>query len=729
MKVAVLASGGGSNLQALLDARRDGRLGADIVLVVSSREGAPALERARAAGVPTLLAKPSEHASRDAYWERVAAECRAKGADLVCLAGFMLKLTGPMLKAFPGRILNVHPSLLPAFGGQGLYGPRVHEAVLAAGAKVSGCTVHLVDEHYDHGPILLQSAVPVLAGDTPGTLAARVLAQEHRLYPRAVRLFAEGRVRIERDRAEVLPARERPSRRVCRALLSVSDKTGLVEFARGLRELGIELVSTSGTAKALREAGLSVRPLEDLTGWPEMLGGRVKTLHPVVHGGILFKREDPEQAGQASLWGIEPIDLVVVNLYPFERTAAAATAAYAPEVIEDIDIGGVALIRAAAKNFEGSAVAVSPEDYPAILEELRASSGELSLATRKRLSLSGFRHTARYDAAIAGHWDGNGKPGPTDAFPETMTVRLKKIQSLRYGENPHQKAALYVRAERGKPSFRQLHGKELSYNNLLDAFGAWDAVQDLKGPAAVVFKHVTPCGAGLGKDIAEAFARAWACDPLSAFGGIAAFNGPVPAAVAEAIGKNFMEVLVAPSFEPGALELLKKKPNLRLLVMESPPTGTTLLRSLGDEVLATDPDRALLGSELKCVSKRKPTPAEEKALLFAWAVAKFVRSNAIVLAGPEATVAIGAGQMSRVDAVQVAGIKLAAYREKSPPPEPLVLASDAFFPFRDGIDTADGLGVSAVIQPGGSVRDADTIAAADEHGMAMLFTGMRHFRH
>ncbi|MCX5787522.1 MAG: bifunctional phosphoribosylaminoimidazolecarboxamide formyltransferase/IMP cyclohydrolase [Elusimicrobia bacterium] len=515
-----------------------------------------------------------------------------------------------------------------------------------------------------------------------------------------------------------------------RALVSVSDKAGLAEFCRGLFDLGVEIVSTSGTARALREAGIEVRSLDTVTGYPEILQGRVKTLHPKIHGGILLRRNDPEQAQEAAALGLEPIDMVVVNLYPFAAAAARAQSPYSREVIEQIDIGGVTLIRAAAKNFEDVAVVVSPADYGAVLKELEVSQAQLALETRRRLALAAFQHTAGYDAMISSAWNEGQKPLPAaglERFPQRLTVSLEKTQDLRYGENPHQRAALY--APRGRTSFEQLHGKELSYNNLLDAAGTWDAASEFPAPAVAFFKHVTPCGMATGKTLLEAFEKAWACDPLSAFGGVLAVNRPFPKEVAELLANRFVEVITAPEFEPEALALLKKKPNLRLLVRREPPSHDVQLRSVGAEVLATEPDRMTFGDSLKVVTKRAPTKEEEAALRFAWVACKHVKSNAIVLAGTDATVGIGAGQMSRVDSVLLAGVKYRTYLKDHPAPEPLVLASDAFFPFKDGLEAAATLGISAVIQPGGSVRDAEVIQAADEHNLAMVFTGMRHFRH
>ena len=729
LKIAVFASGEGTNLQALLDACRSRRVAGEVVLVVSSREDAGALRRAERDGIRTACVRQKDFSSPEACDAYLASRCVEAGVELVCLAGWMLKVTAPLLEAFPERILNIHPALLPAFGGQGMYGRRVHEAVIAAGARVSGCTVHLVDAVYDHGPILLQASVPVLPSDTPESLAARVSTQEHWVYPEALRLVAEGRVTVEGRKAVIHPSREQASPRIRRALISVSDKRGLVEFAKGLQELGVEIVSTSGTAKALTDAGVEVRPLDSMTGFPEILDGRVKTLHPKIHGGILLRRSDPHQAEEARSLGLEPIDLVAVNLYPFERVAAGASSPYSREVIENIDIGGVTLIRAASKNFEDVAVVVSPDDYAAVLGELSGAACQLNIETRRRLALEGIRHTARYDGMIAQAWGTAGpRDGAAERFPATLEVRLEKVQDLRYGENPHQQAALYRRAGT-PPSFEQLHGKELSYNNLLDAFGTWDCVSEFETPAAVIFKHVTPSGVGTATEVKDAFDKAWACDPVSAFGGIVAVNRPFPKALAEALGKRFLEVIVAPSFEPGALEILRQKKNVRLIEMRTLPPSTTQLRSLGEEVLATEPDRIVFGDGLKVATKRRPTPDEESALRFAWRAAKSVRSNAIVLAGPDATVGIGAGQMSRVDSVRLSGEKYAEFLKSNPAPKCLVMASDAFFPFRDGLDQAAKLGITAVIQPGGSIRDEEVVAAADEHGFAMVLTGLRHFKH
>jgi phosphoribosylaminoimidazolecarboxamide formyltransferase/IMP cyclohydrolase len=717
--IVVFASGGGTNLQALIDAAGEGRIKGKIALVVSSKKDSGALARAEKAGIPSEAAEP-EHFTPEAFDGHLAALCRAYNADLVCLSGFMLKLGPEMLSEFKGKIINVHPALLPSFGGKGFYGMRVHAAVIEAGVRVSGATVHFVDENYDCGPIIMQQPVPVLPGDTAETLAKRVNAAELSIYPKAAAMFCADLLKIKGRKVEISgPAQE--TEKVRRALISVSDKSGAVEFCKGLAAEGVEVVSTSGTYKLLKEAGVPVRALETLTGFPEMLDGRVKTLHPAVHGGILYRRDNPAHAETVFNFGIEPIDMVVVNLYPFSETAKKA-APWSEELIENIDIGGVALLRAAAKNYKSVAVITSPVDYGPVLAAMRAGTGVIPLELKKELAVKAFSRTASYDGAIA------GELSKRDAlFPDRLEACFKKIRELRYGENPHQSCALYSRNE--KLPFTQLQGKELSYNNILDAYGACQAVLEFSDPAAVIFKHVTPCGLGAGEDIAEAFKRAWNTDPLSAFGGIIAVNRKLDGRIAGFLAKKFVEVICAPDYDAGALEIFAKKPNLRLLKWNSFPKDNLVLRSVGDEVLVGADDRLLLGDKWDVPTKRKPTKEEEEALRFAWAAVKYVRSNAIVLADTRQTVAIGAGQMSRVDSVFMAGHKYAAFLRDNPNPKTLVMASDAFFPFPDALEGGVKIGATAVIQPGGSVKDKEVIEAADRLGIAMVLTGIRHFRH
>jgi len=519
-----------------------------------------------------------------------------------------------------------------------------------------------------------------------------------------------------------------------RALISVYDKTGIVEFARELAGFGIEIVSTGGTAKLLRESGVNVRDVSDLTGWPEMLGGRVKTLHPKVHGGILFQRGKPDDRNQAAEHSIVPIDLVVVNLYPFSATAAKAGVT-PEELIENIDIGGPAMVRSAAKNFQSVAVITDAADYSRVSAEVREK-GRLSLATRLELARKAYARTARYDGEIATELERLSaneciSMGKLEKLPERIHIALERRQSMRYGENPHQSAALYIPAGRpplGLAGAVQLQGKELSYNNLVDLDAAWGLVMEFKRPAVAIIKHNNPCGAAEQDALPEAYLKALACDPVSAFGGVMAFNQPLDAATAEEVAKLFVECIVAPGYEPAALEKFAAKKNLRLLRMspDTPPRELELKRILGG-VLVQDPDiHELNDAELKAVSDRAPTQSELRGLLFGWKVCKHVKSNAIVFAQEGQTFGIGAGQMSRVDSVKLAVMKA---ETAGLPLGKTVLASDAFFPFPDGVEAAGEAGATAVIQPGGSVRDAEVIAAANKLGMAMVFTGVRHFRH
>jgi phosphoribosylaminoimidazolecarboxamide formyltransferase/IMP cyclohydrolase len=527
--------------------------------------------------------------------------------------------------------------------------------------------------------------------------------------------------------------------RVRRALLSVSDKTGLVDLARGLSRLGVELVSTGGTARALVDAGLAVREVAELTGVPEMLDGRVKTLHPAIHGGILARREDPEHARQLARHGIEPIDLVAVNLYPFERTAARPDASF-EDVVEQIDVGGPAMIRAAAKNHAGVAVLVDPAQYGPVLEELGRTGGELSAETRRRLAQEAFRRTAQYDAAIAAWLRAPVPPRPpavADApslFPPVLRVEAERALVLRYGENPHQQAALYrpLGPALGLGAARQLHGPELSYNNLLDLSAALGLLLEFEEPAAVVVKHTNPCGAAVGPDVVTAFERARASDPVSIYGGIVGVNRPVDVPLLPALGGILLEILFAPGFTPAALEELRRTKK-KLRVFEVPgdrqgwPARPVELRSVLGGLLVQESDLADLdpGSS-KVVSRREPTPAEWQGLRFAWRVAKHVKSNAIVLAAADRVLGVGAGQMSRVDAARLAVMRA---REHGHDLRGAVAASDAFFPFRDGLDVVAEAGATAVVHPGGSIRDEEVLAAAEAHGMALVVTGVRHFKH
>ncbi len=516
-----------------------------------------------------------------------------------------------------------------------------------------------------------------------------------------------------------------------RALLSVTDKNGLVDFARALADHGVELISTGGTARTLREAGLTVKDISELTGFPEMLDGRVKTLHPNVHGGLLYKRGNTEHEAAVSAHGIAPIDMVVVNLYAFEKTAAQPGVAFG-HLVENIDIGGPSMVRSAAKNFEDVAVVTRVEDYPTLVEELKANNGALSRATRWRLARAAFGLTAAYDTAIANTLDQIAEapeaetPASPDAaaLPSTLRLNFPLAQALRYGENPHQRAALYADGSGlGVAGAVQLQGKELSFNNLVDLDACWELVQEFEEPTAIIIKHTNPCGAAVGANLLDAYQKALSCDPVSAFGSIIGLNRPVDGAVAEEIAKLFVEAIAAPAFTPEARERFAAKKNLRLVEVKT-AAPRAVVKHVSGGLLLQDADTGRVAeSELKVVTWRPPTAEELRSLIFAWRVCKHVKSNAIVYAREGQTVGVGAGQMSRVDAARFGAMKAILPLAGS------VAASDAFFPFPDGLEEIVKAGATAVIQPGGSVNDQKVIDAADKLKIAMVFTGMRHFRH
>jgi len=515
--------------------------------------------------------------------------------------------------------------------------------------------------------------------------------------------------------------------KITRAILSVTDKSGLVAFASRLSALGIELISTGGTAKLLRDSGIRVRDVSELTGFPEMLDGRVKTLHPKVHGGILHRRENAAHRASVAEHGIEPIDMVVVNLYAFEKVAAKQEVEI-DELIENIDIGGPSMIRSAAKNFHDVAVVTSPADYDLVASELENSGRELSSGTKWRLAQKAFAMTAAYDANIASTLEGisgNGLRLRADpSFPAVLRLSFNKVMDLRYGENPHQKAAMYSDGSgKGVANGRQIQGKELSYNNIVDMQAAWDLAQEFQEPFCAIIKHTNPAGAATGKNLAEAYVKALECDPVSSFGGVIGVNRAIDESAAEEIVKLFVEVIAAPRFEAAALSKFAGKKNLRLVeVTHARPRW--VLKNISGGILVQDVDaRALQEGDLKVVSKRQPTADEKRALMFAWRICKHVKSNAIVYARDGQTVGVGAGQMSRVDACKIGAMKAVL------PLKGTVAASDAFFPFPDGIEEIAKAGTTAIIHPGGSVRDQEVIEAADRLGLAMVLTGIRHFRH
>jgi phosphoribosylaminoimidazolecarboxamide formyltransferase / IMP cyclohydrolase len=756
-RIAVGVSSAGSNLRVLAGRIERGALDARIVLVFADREGA-ALAWAVEAGLDTALVPDlgaSDAATRREAEDGLVATLQSLDVRAVVLAGYMRILGAPVLDAFAGRILNIHPSLLPAFPGA----HAVRDA-LAHGAALTGATVHLVDDTLDGGPIVLQEGVPVLTGDDEASLHARIQAVEYRLLPQAVgllladALWVDGRrVTINAARAvDVLPVPRR-------ALLSVSDKTGLTRFGAGLVGMGFELVSTGGTSRALREAGLPVTDVAAVTGFPEMLDGRVKTLHPKVHAGVLADRRLVDHRRQLAVAAIEPFDLVVVNLYPFAGAAerAARGELDLDGLIEEIDIGGPSMVRAAAKNHASVGIVTSPARYDAVLAALEAE-GSLPYTLRATLAAEAFRHTAAYDARIAEVLPGEmaragtifpdepGLPGASDPFPPTLVIGLEKVDALRYGENPHQPAARYRRPgasvddgtfATGAPP---LQGKPLSYNNVLDASAVAALGRAMRGPACVIVKHTNPCGAAERSTLVAAWDDALAADPVSAYGGVVALTGVVTREVAERLASIFLEIVVAPGFDSAAREILGRKVNLRLVVdpllgAASVPSGVTApdprgaFRTAGGAVLVTAPDTAPDDpARWSCATRRVPTDAERRDLDLAWRLVRAVTSNAIVLVRDGMLIGLGSGQTSRVDAARQAVDKARTLLGR----ERLVgaaCASDAFFPFPDAADVCLSAGVTAFVQPGGSVRDAEVIQIADAAGAAMLMTGIRHFRH
>ena len=742
-RIAVGVSGAGSNLRALHAAASRGELGAQIVLVFSDRP-CPAIDWAAEQGIETQVVDSGDD-------KALAAVLETARPDAVVLAGYM-RIVGPgVLAAHRGRVLNTHPSLLPAFPGA----HAVRDA-LEHGAAVTGATVHLVDETLDGGPIVAQEAVAILPDDEEDRLHARIRAVEHRLLPRAVALLVAGAVSVAENGRQVIVDTIRADQAVPvprRALLSVSDKTGLADFAAGLVAVGFELVSTGGTARALRDAGLPVTDVAAVTGFPEMLDGRIKTLHPRVHGGILADRRLADHRRQLIAAAIAPFELVVVNLYPFAAAAERPGITF-DELVEEIDIGGPSMVRAAAKNHASVAIVTSPDRYPMVLEAL-SGQGSVPLGLRSALAVEAFRHTAAYDARIAAELparmaadgtelpDEPGLPGAADPFPERLTVALEKVETLRYGENPHQPAARYRRAGAGADDgpfatgAMPLQGKQLSHNNVLDASAAAALARALEGPACVIVKHTNPCGAAERATLAGAWAAALAGDPVSAFGGVVALTREVDLATAQGLVGTFLEIVVAPAFSAAALEVLATKPNLRLVVdpgvaagpPTTPPDPLGSIRTAGGAVLVTAPDTAPddPGAWQVCTT-RHPTDAELRDLRLAWKLVRGVTSNAIVLVRDAALIGLGSGQTSRVDAARQAVEKARAISGESAL-RGASCASDAFYPFPDGVDVCIAAGVSAFVQPGGSMRDAEVIAAAENAGATMLVTGVRHFRH
>ncbi|GBE41300.1 bifunctional purine biosynthesis protein PurH [bacterium BMS3Bbin09] len=517
--------------------------------------------------------------------------------------------------------------------------------------------------------------------------------------------------------------------KVQRALISVSDKSGIIEFAQGLNKLGVEILSTGGTAKALKDAGLNVKDVSEHTGFPEMMDGRLKTLHPKVHGGLLYRRDNPKDREETEKHGIKPIDIVVVNLYPFEQTVSKPDVKF-EEAIENIDIGGPTMLRAASKNFKDVIVIVDPADYSKVIDELNTNNGEARDETKYYLARKVFAYTARYDTLIS-NWL-NKQAEPNNPFQPSINLSFSRINSLRYGENPHMKAAVYrepLNAGLSLVDAKILQGKDMSFNNYLDSSAVIDLAKEFTEPAAVIVKHNNPCGVAVDESISEAYKKAFATDPVSAFGGVISINRPVDEATAKEILSLFCEIIIAPSFDTAALKLLSAKPNIRLLELDITKDVTGYdMRKIQGGLLVQEKDRGMIEDlkTLKVVTKRKPTDDEYAAMAFAWKICKHMKSNAIIYSSSNRTLGIGCGQTSRVDSARLAAMKAANYDVSL---KGSAVASDAFFPARDGIDTVANAGATAIIQPGGSIKDADTIAAADEHNIAMIFTEMRHFKH
>ena len=737
-RLAVGVSGAGSNLRALHEAARRGEIGGDIVLVFADRP-CPALDWAAEEGIDTALVPGGEDAA-------VAEVLAGAHPDVVVLAGYM-RVVGPrVLEAFQKRILNVHPSLLPAFPGA----HAIRDA-LAAGVAVTGVTVHLVDATLDGGPILAQEAVPVLPDDDDERLRERIQAVEHRLLPRIVALVAAGAISVDELTGLVttdVGVADATVPKPRRALLSVSDKTDLVELGTGLVARGFELVSTGGTARTLRDAGLPVTDVASVTGSPEMLDGRVKTLHPRVHAGLLADLRLEDHRQQLIAAGIAPFGLVVVNLYPF-AAALERPGITVDELIEEIDIGGPSMVRAAAKNHANVAIVTSPARYADVLAALDTSTG-LDDRLRRALALEAFAHTAAYDARIAAELPGRMAAAglldpPEDPYPATLSIALEKVETLRYGENPHQPAARYRRPgstiDDGLFGVERvpLQGKQLSYNNVLDAAAVSALARALRGPGVVIVKHTNPCGAAERSTLFEAWSAALEADPVSAFGGVVALTREVDSAMAEALTSIFLEIVVAPGYTSGALEILATKPNLRVLVDAAlasdeplPPSAISpigSIRTAGGAVLVTAPDIAAdVAATWSCATRRAPNDDEALDLDLAWRLVRGVTSNAIVLVRDRRLVGMGSGQTSRVDAARQAVAKAHAMLG----PESTAgaaCASDAFYPFADAVEVCLDAGVRAFVQPGGSVRDAEVIEIADRHDATMLITGVRHFRH
>ncbi|MEM6272321.1 MAG: bifunctional phosphoribosylaminoimidazolecarboxamide formyltransferase/IMP cyclohydrolase [Bacteroidota bacterium] len=700
LRIVILASGNGTNAQCIAAYFRDSEL-ARVVLVLTNNPRAGVLDRAKTLGIP------AEVMSRNVYGDGTAltARLRAAEADLVVLAGYLKLIPQAVVRAYTGRLINIHPALLPRHGGQGMYGEKVHAAVIAAGDRYSGITIHHVTEAYDEGPPILQTRLAV--GDrTAKELAQAVHALEYRHFAPTIEYLL---------RHPGVSFMELQMKKIETALISVYHKDGLEDIARELDALGVRILSTGGTAKFIRDLGIAVDEVADLTAYPSILGGRVKTLHPKVFGGILARRENESDVATLEEYEIPAIDLVIVDLYPFEDTVASGAEESA--IIEKIDIGGIALIRAAAKNFRDVLCLPSRELYTEFRELLVAQAGVFSQAQRKRFAAAAFDVSSHYDAHIYNYLSGG---------TGSLKISEPTSRKLRYGENPHQEAHFHGDLD---TQFTQLHGKALSYNNLLDVDAALNLMADLQAgpPTFAVFKHTNPCGVATGKNPLQAWKRALAGDPVSAFGGIIIGNGVVEADVAEAISEIFFEVLIAEDFSAGALEILQRKKKRILLRQISKKLPRLMLRSavngyLLQEKDLQEPDPATYEAK----TSRQATEAQTLDIVFAEKIGKHLKSNAIAIVKDQQLIGSGIGQTSRVDALNQA---IAKAKAKGFDLSGSVLYSDAFFPFSDCAELAHAAGIEVLAEPGGSIRDQDTIDYCEKHSLCLVFTNYRHFKH
>lgn len=694
-KIAVLGSTRGSHLPSLIELLD--KLPARIVLVLSDRSNAPILERAETYNITTCYLDPKA-LNAEEYADKIDAILREHAIDLVLLLGFMRILPGALVKKWSGKMLNVHPSLLPNYAGK--MDLQVHKAVLANGDSESGCTVHEVTEVLDGGKILVQKRCTVAPGETPETLKVKVQALEKDALIEAIKLTLPCPVRV--------------------ALLSVSDKSNIVDFARGLHQCGVQILSTGGTAKVLEKANIPFTPVADVTQFPEIMTGRVKTLHPKIHGGILGLRD--QHATEAKTHNVTWIDLVVVNLYPFQTSVLQGKS---PEtIIENIDIGGPAMLRSAAKNHRWVTAVHDPADYQKVLEALRNNKG-IGYITRRELAAKAFIHTANYDAEIAAYFNENSFFNQKE-----WVVPLQQAKTLRHGENPHQKAVLLRTPSSltgyGIGQIVCMQGKTLSFNNYLDADAALKCVQSFSEPACVVIKHANPCGAAVASTIEQAYERAFHANKQAAFGGVIALNRPCTGTIAKHLSGVFMEVILAPAFTPEAQQILATKPNLRVLMLPDwkKYVEPHVVKSISGGLLLQSSDQHQLSPKDLAIVTLKTVDTEEiKELLFAWKIVKYLKSNAIAITKNYVTLGLSGGQVSRINALQF------AIQNSSDSLAGAVLASDAFFPFRDSIDALADTGIKAIIQPGGSIRDSEVIDACNERGIAMVFTHTRCFYH